>query len=104
MGDEAKKPSRKYDQRAFIRFTVPGAAVSWKSDGQNSFSEADMPLADISRGGLAFLSNNPPAVESNIFIQIFLPQGKEYLNCSVELSIPFNTARDLYINTASVCR
>jgi hypothetical protein len=79
MGDDAKEAIRRNERRAFLRFAVPGAAVSSKSDGQNSFSEADMPLADISRGGLAFLSNNPPAVESDIFIQIFLPQGKEYL-------------------------
>ncbi len=39
-----------------------------------------MPLADISRGGLAFLSNSPPEIESDIVIQIFLPQGKEYLS------------------------
>jgi hypothetical protein len=79
MSDDAEEPSRRYERRAFVRFTVPGAAVSWKSDGQNSFSEAGMPLADISKGGLAFLSNNPLAAESEIIVQIFLPQGKEYL-------------------------
>jgi hypothetical protein len=90
MGDDAKEASRKYERRAFLRFTVPGAVVSWKTDGKNFFSEADMPLADISRGGLAFLSNNPPVAESDIFIQVFLPQGKEYLELlgRVVYSIP----------------
>jgi hypothetical protein len=79
MSDDAKQPGGKSERRAFVRFTVPGAAASWKSYGQNFFSEADMPLADISRGGLAFFSNNPPLAESDIFIQVFLPHGKEYL-------------------------
>jgi Tfp pilus assembly protein PilZ len=69
--------SRKFGQRAFIRFTVPGAAVSWMPQGQESFSETSMPLSDISRGGLSFLANEPPAIGSDIFLHIFLPQNKE---------------------------
>jgi hypothetical protein len=76
---DLKDLSRKFGQRAFIRFTVPGAAVSWMPEGQKAFSEENMPLSDISRGGLSFLANEPPATGSNIFLKIFLPQNNETL-------------------------
>jgi hypothetical protein len=76
---DLKELSRKFGQRAYIRFTVPGAAVSWMPEGQDSFIEDSIPLSDISRGGLSFLSNDPPTVGSGIFVHIFLPQNKETL-------------------------
>ncbi len=79
MSFALKELSRKFGQRAFIRFAVPGAAVSWMPQGENSFTEADMPLSDISRGGLSFLANNPPEIGTEIFLQIFLPQNSETL-------------------------
>jgi hypothetical protein len=92
MSDDVKKASRRFEKRAFTRFTVPGASLSWMPNGQDSFSESDIPLADISRGGLAFLSNNPPTVGSSLFIKIFLPQGKETIELlgRVIYSIPYN--------------
>ncbi len=85
-----KDISRKFGQRAHVRFTVPGAAVSWMLQGQESFAETSMPLSDISRGGLAFLANEPPEIGSEIFIHIFLPQHKETLELlgRVVYSIP----------------
>jgi hypothetical protein len=65
----------KHNQRAFTRFTVPGATVSWMPNGQNKYSEANMPLSDISKGGLSFLTNEPPEVEADIYIRISLHQG-----------------------------
>jgi Tfp pilus assembly protein PilZ len=79
MNLNLKQLSRKFGQRAFVRFTVPGAAVSWMPQGQTTFSETSMPLSDISRGGLAFLANDPPEIESDIFLHIFLPQTQETL-------------------------
>jgi hypothetical protein len=92
MGNDVREASGNLEARAFVRFTVPGASVSWKSNGGGIFSEADMPLADISRGGLAFLSNKPPELDSNILVQIFLPQGKQMLELHgrVVYSIPYN--------------
>jgi hypothetical protein len=85
-----KELSRRFGQRAFVRFTVPGAAVSWMPDRKEPFAEAGMPLSDISRGGLSFLSNEPPIIESEIFLQIFLPQNNETLELlgRVVYSIP----------------
>jgi Tfp pilus assembly protein PilZ len=90
MNLHLKQLSRKFGQRAFVRFSVPGAAVSWMPQGQNSFSETAMPLSDISRGGLAFLANEPPKIESDIFLHIYLPQTKETLELigRVAYSIP----------------
>jgi hypothetical protein len=65
---------RKFEQRAGSRIFIPGATVSWKLSGQKSFPETRFPLSDISIGGLAFLTNNPPDVRSEITILISLPQ------------------------------
>jgi len=92
MSDDVKEASRTFEKRLSVRFMVPGASVSWKPNGRDSFSESDIPLADISRGGLAFLSNNPPTVGSSLFIKLFLPLGKETLELlgRVIYSIPHN--------------
>jgi hypothetical protein len=49
------------ERRKCERFVVPGATVSYKKRGlwgrQTSFPEDTFPLVDLSKGGLAFLSN-----------------------------------------------
>jgi hypothetical protein len=65
---------RKFGQRTNDRIFIPGAAVAWKLSGQKSFPETRSPLSDISIGGLAFLTNNPPDVQSDILILVSLPQ------------------------------
>jgi hypothetical protein len=69
--------SRKLGRRAYSRFIIPGAAIFWKTVGQKSFSDQNSPLSDISRGGLSFLTNDPPSVESEVALSILLPKTKE---------------------------
>jgi hypothetical protein len=49
------------ERRKCERFVVPGASISYKTRGlwrlQTSFPEDTFPLVDLSKGGLAFLSN-----------------------------------------------
>jgi hypothetical protein len=68
---------RKFGQRDYSRLFIPGATVSWKSSGQDSLSEDKCPLSDISIGGLAFLTNNPPVVKSEIVLMLWVPQKTE---------------------------
>jgi Tfp pilus assembly protein PilZ len=74
-----KDLGRKLGRRAFKRCTVPGAVVSWMLEGQESFPDLRWPLSDISRAGLSFLTNEPPAIGSDVSLQIFLPQSNEGL-------------------------
>jgi len=74
-----KDLGRKLGRRAFERLTIPGAVISWMLDGQESFPDARWPLSDISRAGLSFLTNEPPAIGSNISLRISLPQNNEIL-------------------------
>jgi hypothetical protein len=67
---------RKFGRRAYYRFYIPGAAVAWKPLNQAYFSDRKFPLSDISRGGIAFLKNEPPSVESEISLLILLPPRK----------------------------
>ena len=79
MDFDLKDLSRKLGRRAFTRLTVPGAGVSWMMYGQESFPDDRWPLSDISRAGLSFLTNEPPAIGSEVSLRIFLPQNNETL-------------------------
>lgn len=65
---------RKFGRRAFRRFAVPGAAVSWAPTARKSVAGETWPLSDIGRGGLSLLTNNPLAAGSEISILVFLPK------------------------------
>jgi hypothetical protein len=86
-----KDLGRKLGRRAFKRLTIPGAVVSWMLDGQESFPDARWPLSDISRAGLSFLTNEPPAIGSAVSLRIFLPQNKETLE--LHGSVVYSIAR-----------
>jgi len=68
---------RKSRRRGYDRFNIPGAIVSWALTGQESLSAETSPLLDISRSGLALLTNNPPTVGSEINLRIALPPKGE---------------------------
>jgi hypothetical protein len=68
---------RKFGQRANGRLFIPGAAVAWKLAGQEAFSESRSPLSDLSTGGLAFLTNNPPDLGSEVTIRVTIPPKSE---------------------------
>jgi hypothetical protein len=82
---------RKLGRRAHKRFIIPGAVLSWKLEVQDGYSNPKLPMSDISQGGLSFLADNPPSVESDIFVKIWLPPRKlETLELTgkVKYSIP----------------
>jgi hypothetical protein len=68
---------RKFGHRAHNRIHIPGAVVSWKISEQESSSDARCPLSDISMGGVAFLTNNPPDVGSRIVLLVWAPRKTE---------------------------
>jgi hypothetical protein len=82
MSLDLKELSRKLGRRAFKRFSIPGAVVFWIQGCQEPLPESGSPLSDISRGGLSFLSNEPPAIGSEISLRIVLPQNQETLELS----------------------
>jgi|WetSurMetagenome_2_1015567.scaffolds.fasta_scaffold133967_3 hypothetical protein len=67
-------------RRGYDRFNIPGSNVSWVVTGQSSFPDETSPLSDISRSGLALLTNNPPTVGSEITLHISPPQKAETLD------------------------
>jgi Tfp pilus assembly protein PilZ len=69
--------SRKLGRRGYSRFIIPGATISWKLAGQAPFPDTTSPLSDISKGGISLLTNDPPSVGSDVFLQIFVPQKNE---------------------------
>ncbi len=82
--------ARKFDRRNHDRFTVPGAAVSWSHGSRESLPDETWPLSDISKGGLSFLTNDPPAVGLEISLLVFLPATTQTLELAgtVVYSIP----------------
>jgi hypothetical protein len=66
--------SRKLGRREYGRFVIPGAAVSWKEAGHDTFPDQAVPLSDISRGGISLLTNNPPGVGADLSLLILLPK------------------------------
>jgi len=76
MGLNLQALGRKLWRRDYNRFNIPGTIVSWASTDPKSFSDETSPLSDISRSGLAFLTNNPPTVGSEIILCISLPKKR----------------------------
>jgi Tfp pilus assembly protein PilZ len=71
--------SRKLGRREYDRFIIPGASISWKLTGQESFPDRTSPLSDISKGGLSLLTNDPPSVGSEVSLLVSIPQKTETL-------------------------
>jgi Tfp pilus assembly protein PilZ len=69
--------SHKLGRREYNRFIIPGATISWKLVGQESFPDRTSPLSDISKGGLSLLTNDPPSVGSDVSLLISVPQKAE---------------------------
>ena len=82
MKSNFEKISRKFGRRAHERITIPGSTVSWKALAQASFPDEALPLSDFNRFGIAFLSNTPPEVDSEISIKIHLPKPPEKMELS----------------------
>jgi len=79
MSLASQRFGRKLGRRTHNRFVVRGAAVSWVLNGQRPFPDETLPLSDISRGGLSFLTNDPPTAGSEIVLLILLPNKTDTL-------------------------
>jgi len=79
-----------FDRRSHDRLVVPGATVSWALKGRESLPHETGPLSDISEGGLAFLTNDPPTAGLEISLVVFLPPKSQTLELLgiVAYSIP----------------
>ena len=65
------------EKRACIRFLIPGATVSYKLEkpllSKKKRNEEFCPLADISRGGLRFLSQESLNIDDEVSLKIAIP-------------------------------
>jgi len=66
-------PRRDFRQRRFARFTIPGAAVSYKGTGfwqrrKDLALEEKSPVVDIGKGGMSFLTDRPPRTRRIILL------------------------------------
>jgi hypothetical protein len=72
------------EQRTCVRFEIPGATVSYRTkkliDLTKKYGEEFCPVADVSRGGLRFLSKNCPHINSEISLKVAIPGEKTPLN------------------------
>lgn len=82
------------ERRACRRFTVQGATISYKVLGffrrDRPFSDAAYPVADLSKGGLSFLTDKPLREGTRVTLLLHLPGEKAPLNIegSVVHAIP----------------
>ena len=71
------------EKRTCIRFQVPGATLAFKKKGffSASFDYEDdgLPILDLSRGGLRFLSNQDLRIKSQVHLKIAIPEKEELL-------------------------
>jgi hypothetical protein len=72
------------EQRACVRFEVPGATVSYRTkkiiDLKKNYGEEFCPVADISRGGLRFLSKSFLHLNSEVSLKVSIPGDTTPLN------------------------
>lgn len=78
MKSRIKKIGRKFGRRAHDRFSIPGASVSWTGMDPSASPDETLPMSDISRFGVSFLTNNPPPVSSDVSLRIHLPNQSEH--------------------------
>ena len=90
MKSTLHKLGRKLGRRAHERFTIPGASVSWVKDDPGPFPGDPLPLSDISKIGLAFLTNHPADEGAEVFLRVHFPKPPEFLELRgiVRYSIP----------------
>jgi Tfp pilus assembly protein PilZ len=71
------------EKRICIRFQVPGATLDYKKRGffSASFDYEDncLPILDLSRGGLRFLSNHDLRINTKLHLRIAIPEQEELL-------------------------
>ena len=71
------------EKRTCIRFQVPGATLAFKKRGffSASFDYEDdgLPILDLSRGGLRFLSNQDLRIKAKVQLKISIPEQEELL-------------------------
>jgi hypothetical protein len=65
------------EKRACARFRIPGATVAFKKLGglfrKQAYGGEFLPVLDISRGGIRFLSHEPLDHNTKIFLKIQVP-------------------------------
>ncbi len=63
------------ERRACERFVVPGAVVNCREEGLFSGKDIEetLPVFDISRGGVRFLSNSSLKIDSRVTVRIIIP-------------------------------
>jgi len=70
-------PKVEIERRTCIRFELPGATLSYKLKKDNAledvYSEEFCPVADMSRGGIRFLSKITPKLGSDVVLKIAVP-------------------------------
>jgi hypothetical protein len=74
MKSTYQKTNHKSGRRAYERLSIPGATLCWRYMDQSSFPDETLPLSDISRFGVAFLTNTPPEEDSDISLRINFPK------------------------------
>jgi hypothetical protein len=89
MKSNYQKTNHKSGRRAYERLSIPGVTLSWKYMDESSFPDETLPLSDISRFGVAFLTNTPPEEDSDISLRINFPKPPKLLElyCKVIYSI-----------------
>lgn len=64
------------ERRTCVRFAIPGAVLCYRKEGLLTscrFTEDFYPVRDISRGGLCFLGQVAPKVDSKLTLKIEVP-------------------------------
>lgn len=65
------------EKRISQRFKIPGATVSYRKESwlfkRKSFNEEFLPLLDLSRGGLRFVSQKRLKPGAKLFLQLSIP-------------------------------
>ena len=69
-------PHVEIERRACIRFQIPGATLSYRIKGifgPKGYGEEFCPIADISRGGLRFLSKTILKINKPVTMKLSIP-------------------------------
>jgi hypothetical protein len=95
MRNSFQEMRRKLGKRAFMRFSVHGASVSWMTVEDKCFPDETSPLSDIATSGLSFLTNNPPTEGSEVFLLLILPRNAENLRIQGKVIYSIHRGPDL---------
>jgi hypothetical protein len=67
------------ERRACERFIIPGAIVNYRKEGfliPSKYIAEPLPVIDLSRGGVRFLSNFFLKVNTNVKLKIIVPDAR----------------------------